>query len=412
MRAGSRVSSELIHAPETAEARVLLIGPLPPPYGGTEAITDMLYRGSYEDSFSFRFFNSSKPLRNDERGHLRPKNVWVNLRSLAAFIGALRDARPQVVWIPLAQNLMGFLRDSAYILLARAAGARVVLHFHGATFDRFYDRRGSLLRAYVRFVLRLTTAVVIPGDRLHSQFDRVAPSLPRFTLYNALATSRFTELDRERRNEPSEIEVVYLGHVSEAKGALDLIRAAALLRPERPALRIKLIGELIEHDTNTDFLPNGRSSRVGARALAEDLGVSEMVQFQGPVPMDKVPGHLQSADIFVSPSYSEGFSIAMLEAMAAGLPMVVTNVGAAPEVLASDINCIFVNPGAPAELAAGIARLARDETLRRRMGAANRELVASRFLEDRLQEGFRRLASSALSDWIEPDRTAQLGRIL
>jgi glycosyltransferase involved in cell wall biosynthesis len=388
------VSTRIVSGAQSG--RVMLIGPLPPPYGGTEAMTELLRRGSYGADFQLTFFDSSKALRNDERGHLRPKNVWLNLAKLAAFARALREVRPNVVWLPLAQNLMGFLRDSAYVVLARAAGAQVVLHFHGATFDRFYEHRAPLLRAYVRAVMGITAAVIVPGDQLHEQFAEIVPRLRRFTLYSALAADRFRELSQEHQRDQTSFDVVFVGHVSQAKGAPDLIRATAKARTRIPRIRVDLVGQAIEHDTNTDFLPRDQPSPMGPRALAEAVGVSEILTFRGAVPVDQVSDFLRRADLFVSPSYSEGFSVAMLEAMAAGLPLVLTRVGAAPEVLDADVNCIFVDPGAPDQLAAAIVRLAEDAELRARMGAANRELVASRFLEIHLQHGFARVASSLL----------------
>ena len=376
--------------------RVMLIGPLPPPYGGTEAMTELLRRGSYGNHFKLTFFNSSKALRNDERGHLRPRNVWLNLKKLAAFVRALRNDRPDIVWLPLAQNLMGFLRDSGYVLLARASGARVVLHFHGATFDRFYDHRSPIGRAYVRGVLGLCAAVIVPGDQLHEQFIEIAPRLPRFTLPSALAADRFAELSQPNDRSDDQFDVVFVGHVSQGKGAPDLIRAAAIARARVPRLRVDLVGQVIEHDTNIDFLPPGESNLVGPRELADAVGVSDIVAFRGAVPIAEVTNYLRRADLFVSPSYSEGFSVAMLEAMGAGLPLVVTRVGAAAEVLQPEANCIFIQPGAPDELANAIARLANDPEQRLRMGAANRELVASRFLEAHLQQGFARVASTLL----------------
>ncbi len=392
--AGAAASTPIVS--EGPTRRVMLIGPLPPPYGGTEAMTELLRRGSYGSHFELTFFDSSKALRNDERGHLRPKNVWLNLAKLATFVRALREVRANVVWLPLAQNLMGFLRDSAYVVLARAAGARVVLHFHGATFNRFYEHRGPVLRAYVRAVLKATAAVIVPGDQLHDQFATIAPRLRRFTLYSALAADRYSGLLRETQKDKATFDIVFVGHVSQAKGAPDLIKAVAKARAQIPHMRVDLVGQVIEHDTNTDFLPPGQLTPMGPRALVEAVGVSRIVTFRGAVPVHEVSDFLRRADLFVSPSYSEGFSVAMLEAMAAGLPLVLTRVGAAPEVLAPDVNCIFVEPGAPDQLAAAIVRLAGDADLRGRMGAENRELVASRFLEIHLQQGFARVASSLL----------------
>lgn len=85
------------------------------------------------------------------------------------------------------------------------------------------------------------------------------------------------------------------------------------------------------------------------------------------------------ADIFVFPSYTEGFPMVVLEAMASGLPIVATPVGALPEFLEDGVNGFFVNIGDVDDLVERIEKLITDEELRTEIGLHNREYVVSRF---------------------------------
>jgi glycosyltransferase involved in cell wall biosynthesis len=110
--------------------------------------------------------------------------------------------------------------------------------------------------------------------------------------------------------------------------------------------------------------------------LAEELGIAPSVRFLG-VRSD-VPALLAAADVFVHPSLQEGFSNAVLEAMAAGKAIVATAVGGNPEAIADGETGLLVPPGDPDALARGIVRLLEDAEAARRMGERARALAIAR----------------------------------
>jgi glycosyltransferase involved in cell wall biosynthesis len=99
-----------------------------------------------------------------------------------------------------------------------------------------------------------------------------------------------------------------------------------------------------------------------------------------------VPGLLSALDVYVTSSVTEGLSLALVEATAAGVPIVATNVGGNPEVVADGVTGTLVAPGKAAPLAAGIARLLKDPGLRRRMGEAGRARAVTEFSEATMLE--------------------------
>jgi glycosyltransferase involved in cell wall biosynthesis len=103
------------------------------------------------------------------------------------------------------------------------------------------------------------------------------------------------------------------------------------------------------------------------RALAASLGLAEAVHFLGE--RSDVPDLLNAMDIFVLPSYSEGLSLALLEAMAAGLPVVATRVGGTPEVVTDGGNGLLIPPRDAGALAGALTRLLSDPAFARRLGA-------------------------------------------
>ncbi len=139
-----------------------------------------------------------------------------------------------------------------------------------------------------------------------------------------------------------------------AKGHLNLIEA--LRHVEAPPL-IRLLGDGVERP------------RIEAAIAAAGLGPS--LRLEGQVP--DAASQLAHVQFCVQPSNDEGLPNAVLEAMAAGVPVVATRVGGIPELLTDGVDGLLVDPGDPRALAAAISRLAGDEALRVRLGAAARE---------------------------------------
>jgi glycosyltransferase involved in cell wall biosynthesis len=118
------------------------------------------------------------------------------------------------------------------------------------------------------------------------------------------------------------------------------------------------------------------------RQLATSLGLAGEVHFLGP--RRDVPDLLKAMDIFVLPSYSEGVSLALLEAMAAGLPVIATEVGGLPEVVEHEKTGLLIPPRDVEALAGALGRLLADPAWARQLGANARAHVRKHFSLDRL----------------------------
>jgi glycosyltransferase involved in cell wall biosynthesis len=116
--------------------------------------------------------------------------------------------------------------------------------------------------------------------------------------------------------------------------------------------------------------------------LAASLGIGGAVHFLGN--RRDVPDLLGAMDIFVLPSHSEGVSLALLEAMAAGLPVIASAVGGLPEVIADGVNGLLIPPRDPGALAGALARLLAEPDLARRLGGQARRDVENYYSVERL----------------------------
>jgi len=116
--------------------------------------------------------------------------------------------------------------------------------------------------------------------------------------------------------------------------------------------------------------------------LARELGVSHRVELLEDIPLSEIPAHLHAGDIFVRPSRSEGLGASFLEAMAAGLPIIATEVGGIPDFLTHEKTGLFTKVDDPEDLARRIRRLMEDAQLRLCLAAAGPALVRERYSWD------------------------------
>lgn len=247
-------------------------------------------------------------------------------------------------------------------ILGALAGARtgipVVTTVHNTVFGA--DRHlyhGRLERWLLRHVVRDVIAVgretaKITRARLKGRDVHAIPNAVPDAL--ALGPEERARL-RVEMGMPPEIEdgvlLIWAGRMTEQKGLPDLLAAFADVCRARPQIRLALAGDGEE--------------ALAIRAQAETRGITDRICF-----LDlraDVPALFAAADIYVSSSHWEGFPIATLEAMAAGLPVVATAVGDVPTILEGDAG-IVVPPRRPDLLADGLSQVIDDASRRHRLG--------------------------------------------
>jgi glycosyltransferase involved in cell wall biosynthesis len=167
---------------------------------------------------------------------------------------------------------------------------------------------------------------------------------------------------------PGERAVLFVGRLSAPKGIYDLFDAIPRVLERHPETRFVLVG-VAESDAKEPLV----------RAAAERRGIGARVSFLGSLEgRDKVAAYARS-QMLVVPSWTEGFPLVIPEAMAAGLPVIASAVGAIPDFVGDGEDGFLVPPKAPTELAERICRLLSDEAMRRRMSARVRARAPAEF---------------------------------
>lgn len=349
--------------------KVLQVGPLPPPVGGMATVVLNLEQ-ALRASCEVRTLNNVKTTPKD-RSLLR--GVAAQLRLLTRLARLCLIFRPQLVHIHTC-SWFSFWRSAIDVLLARGLGRRVVLHIHGAEFKTFLASLPPGKALLLRWVLNACSRVIVLGQGWKDLLDLWCDPARVVVVPNGVAVQPCRETCKD-----AVFTLVCLANYERRKGQAELLQAVASLRPVRP-VRIALLG--FEAETG---------QRQALLDLADELGLADRVEVPGPVAGAEKEAWWARASCFCLPSHDEGLPMSMLEAMARGVPVVATRVGAIPEAVADRREGLLYEAGDIPALAAQLQALLDDPAWAGEIGRAGRERLIRDFT---LEQSAARLLSA------------------
>jgi glycosyltransferase involved in cell wall biosynthesis len=290
-------------------------------------------------------------------------SVWLLLR----LVYAIFRHQIHVVHLFTPCHRRGLYEKLVLALVARGAGCKTILNFRNAL-DRWYRHWSPWQQRVVALLIRTNSIVLCQYRglaRYLTEQSIVAPRQVR-VLPNGILPGVVAPRLAVGEQTDGPVQIVFLGAVGYRKGTDVLIQAAALLAAQSPTPFVISIAGPPDHlGELTDLIQRTR-----------ELGADQYVHFVGPVAAQHRGWLFADADVFVLPSRTEGFPNSLLEAMAAGLPVVVSDRGAMPEIVAAGVGGLVVDAERPDRLAAALETLIDDPKLRRSMGRYNRSVVA------------------------------------
>jgi len=280
--------------------------------------------------------------------------------------------------IPAARTLLRAHRyDIVHIYFSLPTGALipalplgdipVVVSLRGSDVPGYDERNPRLvlahrmLRPLTRWIWRRASRVVPVCDSLGELARDTLPSLEYSVIGNGVDLDLFRPATPTVAREAGPVRCLAVGRLIERKGLADVLRAWSLLPRGKYALEIA----------------GGGPQDAALRALATELGLSDDVRFSGPLSRDEIAARCRSAEMFVLTPYEEAFGNAFAEAIAAGLPVIASNIGAIPDLVCQGENGILVQPGDANAIARAVRELGDDPTRRAEIATRNRARAES-----------------------------------
>jgi len=337
--------------------RVLLVGKGAPDRGGIPSFLEDLRHGPLAEQHDITFLNVAHD-RTPQGGEVTAANVVRTVKDAARVWRRARGHDVVHINSALAPSVT-VVRAGLLALAARLRGCAVIVHAHGGNIETWLSgrRHTSLMRAAMRPVHRVV-AVWTAGERALAE----AVGDERVVLIdNGVDVSRFTP-SAPAASVPT---VLYVGLLTPRKGVLDLIEASRTLREEGVEHELLLLG-----GTPDEGPAAAQPVLEAARGHATLLGTR---------PPSEMPDAYASADVFCLPSWWEAMPLSVLEAMAASLPVVATDVGDVRRLVLHGESGFVVPPRSPQALADALRVLLLDPDLRRRAGEAGRRRADQHF---------------------------------
>ena len=348
--------------------KVLISGHLPPPMSGIGTYYETLLGSSLPRQVSLQFIDTSS-----RRRPLSATGSWSFSNLGSAFADCVRFAKAVVVYKPEICHIatafgLSFVKHSVCVAIARLLGSKVLLHPH-CSFYALYQRQGNIWQWFVRKVISLCYGIIVLSNEWNG-LQEVVPDCRIYYLPNAINLLNYVDVGRERIESKSEgpLHVLYLGYLGKAKGSFDLICAAKIILSQVNGVVFDLVGQ---------ELATGEMEQLNAQIM--DAGLEQFIHIQAAVTGAEKIELFRSADIFVYPSYHEGMPMAVIEAMACGLPIIATKVGGLPDLVFPGLNGLLVQAGQPDQLADAIHQLVINPQLRDSMQMGSFRLAQENF---------------------------------
>jgi glycosyltransferase involved in cell wall biosynthesis len=338
-----------------------MIGPGKEIIGGISVLTQTIlpFLEQKVDLLYFHTVNKREPLKS---GKLSFLNIILALYQYARFLYKLITFRPHIIHLHTSQGI-AWLKDTFFILAGKTLNIKVVLHVHAPEFDELYCKQPPVIRSYTCKIMRLADKVIALSLEWKKRLSQIISNDRIFILRNCIDVKATpTSVNDMRTN------ALFLGSVGTRKGAFDLIEALGRLKSIGCPLKVWIAGY---EEKKGDLLI--------AQTRKKDFRLGDRYQLLGTVTGEKKTKLLRQASLFVLPSYNEGLPIALLEALASGLPVVSTFVGGIPEVVKDGYNGFLIEAGDIEALTEKLAVLYWKRDLREIMGRRSRKLAEEEF---------------------------------
>ncbi len=340
---------------EQEQIKVLMIGPDRTVHGGISGVVNNYYEAGLDKKINLCYIGTM----------VEGSKFRKLVKAITAFsIFSLKVSGYQIVHVNMASD-SSYYRKSLFIKTAKFFGKKIVIHQHGGDFEGFYyselDDEG---RKNVDRVLSMGDSFLVLAPAWKKFFGNIVAADKIVVLPDAI------RIPKAEKKEYGQLKLLFLGRLCREKGIGELLEILLELKKSYPNIHLFLGG-----------IWEDRSLKEEAEKLEES------VTWLGWVSGEEKKKYLCECDIFVLPSYFEGQSVAILEAMAYGCAIVASETGGIPQMISHEQTGILIKPKNTGALKQGLEKVLADAELCRRLGTNARRKVQNEFsIEDNMEK--------------------------
>jgi glycosyltransferase involved in cell wall biosynthesis len=318
---------------------ILILGPHRDAVSGVSTHLNLLMDSSLADDHEIVHFQVGSEGRNE--GLIA--KVLRLLLSPFALAATILFRHVSLVHVNTSLNRRAYWRDLAYLFVAKAMGARVLYQVHGGKLPQDFFARSRALTAFLRWTLSLPDAVVVLAQCELRAYRGFIPEQQVAVIPNGIDCRPYAAVPTVNAVPGQPLRLLFFGRLDRAKGLYEILQGLRLAAELGVDARLVVAGSGPEEER--------------LKRYAQALGIAPRTLFVGSVfGRDKVK-LMAGSDVMLLPSYSEGLPYALLEGMAAGLPVIATPVGAIPDVMTEGIHGCMVPPRDGRSIAEALAML-------------------------------------------------------
>lgn len=274
-----------------------------------------------------KYFENFKFLASYKVGSVLYKSIYFFYFLLIFFRRLIFDRSIRIVHIHGASRGSFARKFICFVIGKYIFGKKIIYHIHGAEYHLFYQESSPIVKKSIRMFINNSDCVICLSEMwkrfFTSNFNpkriEIVPNIIDYPTIN------------KRHKESSVLNFLFLGQIGSRKGIFDLLEVLSKNKGKYNG-KIKLtIGG------------NGETDKL--KTIIKEKQIEGLVEFIGWVTNEKKINCLQTADIYILPSYNEGLPISILEAMSYGQAIIATNVGGIPEIVIPGRNGVLIEPG-------------------------------------------------------------------
>lgn len=364
--------------------KILIIGPIPPPVHGVSIFTKNIIDKILSDKIRIVYINTSDKRDISHVEIIDLIDLYIVFRYLIKYLFYLIIYRPQLVYFPISQLKTGFLRDSFFILPIYLFKTKIVIHLHGSNIANLFLSSKRIFKLYISFILKRVNLAIVLGNKLKNVFGELISDNKIKVIPNGINFHLKPDFSKNQEI----IRIIYLGTLDKRKGVGEVIRAIPFVLDKKEKVKFIFAGEWYKDDFYKEM-----------KEFIKNKNISNKIEFVGNILDNEKEKLLISSDIFVFvPNQKEGQPLVILEAMAAGLPVITCKTGAIEETVIEGETGLFVKPGNSEEIAKNIIYLVENNDERKRMSKNARKRYEENYSNEIFIENMINVFKSVLNN--------------